>query len=210
MRRLYIQALAVFVLGAGLVGEAFAQRATPCSPTTPNNAVCLTWTNPTQRIDDTPVTGAITVRIEQRVGTGAYTTIGSFTGTQRLVSNLAPGSYTFRGYATEAGVSLESGPSNEVGRTATNPPSPPDAPVFTIAVNISPDTKVAPVIRILGSAGAYRRGEVFGFVPVGRECERTPVWNYRGHSYHRVFVKTKELWGTNDPNSLAAPCAPRA
>jgi hypothetical protein len=36
------------------------------------------------------------------------------------------------------------------------------------------------------------------------------VFKYRGHSYHRVFVKPKELWGTTDMNNLAAPCAPRA
>lgn len=210
MKRLYLLSALL------LAGTAYGQtRVTPCSATTPNNAICVVGTAPTVFTDNTPISLALSYRVEQRVSTSSTWTSSAtgLTVPRAYIQNLAPGSYVFRMYANCTGC-RESLPSNEANGTATALPLPqPNAPVITIAVVISQDIRVAPVVRILApnvAGGPHRRGEVFGFVPVGRQCEGPELFKYRGNGYHRVFVKPKELWGTDDMNNLAAPCGPRA
>ncbi len=121
----------------GVVNPALAQRVTPCNAATPNNALCVEGTPPTTTTDGLPIVNALTYRLEQRIGTGAWTTVNTLAVPRFYVTNLAPGAYTFRMYAIAGG--LESAASNTVTKDATPLPTPPTAPVITIAVVISPD-----------------------------------------------------------------------
>jgi hypothetical protein len=124
-----------------LAAPAFAQRVTNCSPTTPNNALCVEWQAPATNVDGSPTVQPMTYRLEQKVGaTGLW--VNAMTGlttTRAYVQNLAPGLYFFRVYVNCATCTGESAASNEASRAATAPPRVPTSPVITIAVVISPD-----------------------------------------------------------------------
>lgn len=131
---------ALLLVGAlvliGTANPSWAQRVTPCSSATPNSAVCIVITAPTKREDGSDITGTLTYRAEQKVGTGSYTSSTVTQGAGWLyVQNLSPGSYTFRVYATENGVT--SGPSNEAGKGVTQ--AQPNAPTIIIAATIRAD-----------------------------------------------------------------------
>ncbi len=185
-----------------------ATRSTPCDPATPNNAVCVFWNPVTTASDGSTITG-VTYRIEQRTGTtGAWATLtATIVNPQFLVRNLAPGAYQFRVFTSCAACTSESpNGSNIANGTATSVPKVPNEAVITIAVVISSDR--APVFRIVTG---NKRGEIFGMVPLGRECTGPVLFRYRNQSYRRVAVNADEVWpkGTSTEN-LAAPCGDRA
>jgi hypothetical protein len=200
---------ALTILALCVAGVAQAQRITPCNAATPNNAVCVTGVAPDTFVDGTPIVVALTYRVEQRTGTsGSFATVASgLTTPQAYIQNLAPGSYQFRMFANCTICTSESAASNIAGATATPIPKVPQPPVITIAVVISPDINVAPVIRIVDPSGDPQPGSVVGFVPVGRECSGKVVFRYRGDSYRRVAVRQEELWNTTNARNVAAPCA---
>jgi hypothetical protein len=182
-------------------------RATPCDPLTPNNAICVQITPSTTTTDGATNTLPLTFRVEQQFNGGAWTQSATGLTTPRYYAkNLPIGSYVFRVYENCSPNCTESLPTASNAKDATVPivqPNPPGA-VLVVRVTISSDR--APVYRILGS-GPYTRGSEYGYVPVGRECERDVVFQYRGLKFRRVKVESNELWGTTDASRLAAPCA---
>jgi hypothetical protein len=178
-------------------------RVTNCHSATPNNAVCLDWTAPTTHADGMPIVLPITYRVEQRIGTGAWTTTASGISVRRLyLQNLAPGSYEFRGYATVS--ALESIASNVVGRSIASPPSPPGPPVFTIAVVIG--INHAPVYRVTQAGKRDARYvDACGYIEVGKPCHGNVMFDFRGAKFRRVADADVKPWGTVCTG--VAPCA---
>lgn len=205
-----IGALCILLAGLCIAGVAEAQvgatRPTACSPTTPNNAICLEYSAPATYTsgDAIPASVALTFRIEQRIGTsGAWSTVAASTSSLRhYLQNLTPGTYTYRVYANCAGCT-EGPASNAASRDATAPPPPqPGAPVLTIAVVIGVDH--APVYSIIN--GDRRGPEVIGFVPVGAACSGKVVFRFREQSYRRVSCADVKRWAVECRNPAAA-CA---
>jgi predicted phage tail protein len=154
MNRKHLLALfLVFVVGT--VGSVKAQtattRVTPCNAATPNNALCVLWTAPANNTDGTPIVLALTYRVERLTQTNPATwmTVNTVSTTQAYVTNLAPGTYTFRVIAIAGG--KESDPSNSAAGTVATPT--PNPVVITIAVNISPDAP--PTIVQVNGAQVY-------------------------------------------------------
>lgn len=161
-----ISALLLVSLLGSFVPDAHAQaatRVTPCSATTPNNALCLAWTHDGKTMDGTTVSG-VTFRMEQKFGTGAYATVASaIAGSQYFAQNLAVGTYTFRVFANcTAAPCIESSPSNETSKGATANPIQPTAPVLIIAATIRADGP--PTFRIVYTV-TPRAGEVIFVAP---------------------------------------------
>ncbi len=205
--RKYIAAIVIAAMA--LVGWADAQaqtatRATPCSPTTAWNAVCINFTPPTTYTDGTPIASGtvLTYRVEDRLETtGTWTTVPStLVGTRDLhVQNLLPGIHYVRVFTTASGV--ESAASNVANKGVTT--GVPNPAIITIAVVISEDS--APVYRVLSTG---KRGEFFGMVPVGQSCIGPVLFRYRNTSFREVRVVKENLWGTQDVSAkYAAPCA---
>jgi hypothetical protein len=191
----YLLALALLA-----TAPAFAQRATPCSPTTPNNAVCIGWGQVVERTDGLPVLLPVTYRVERQFGTGTFTQIGTPSAAlQYYDQGLAPGTYTYRVYAIEG--TTVSAPSNSAGRAVTQ--APPNAPVITIAVLIR--LNAAPVYSVVGSTAPYRQGEFYCVVPAGRSCGDF-MYTARGLRWHRVIPEAGECWYYDGSRPLAAPC----
>lgn len=154
----YIAALAIVLLGFCVVGIAQAQaatRVTPCSPTTANNELCMTWSAVTMRTDGLPTIFPVTYRLEQQIGAGAFTTVSTGAATQAYLKNLAPGDYTYRVYAIENLV--VSSPS----ATASKPivQAPPNAPVIIIAATIRANGP--PTYRVIQSVTLKANEVVF-------------------------------------------------
>jgi hypothetical protein len=104
-----------------------------------------------------------------------------------------------------------SGYTNVACRTNVEPPPPTPVPnpptnlrFVTVSATNHPDTDWTPAFRISGSTA----GTMLALVPVGRQTQSAPLFNYRGKPYCRVEVGLKELTGTTDPRNLAAPCGP--
>lgn len=131
-------AIAVFALVlTGIAHAQAATRVTACDALTPTNALCITATAPTTYTDGTPITQSLSYRLEQKLGSGAFTAVGGSQGSpQFYVKNLAPGSYTFRMFATCATNCSESAASNAANGTAVAPIQTPNAPVIIIAATI--------------------------------------------------------------------------
>ena len=133
-------------------GSAYAQtatRVTPCSATTPNNALCLSWTQDGKDTNGNAITG-ITYRLTQKLGSGTTTTVANnITALQYYATGLAPGSYTFIVYANCATCTAESNGSNAATGSATAIPVIPNAPVIIIAATIRADGP--PTYRIIQS-----------------------------------------------------------
>jgi predicted phage tail protein len=174
-----ISTIGLFCLALGamcVAGYAQAQtsgtRVTPCNAATPNDALCVQGDAPTANTDGTAITGVLSYRLEQRVGTaGAWVTGASQATLQWYVTGLAPGTYYFRAYAKVN--SIESAASNTVNAPTTAPPPPvPNAPVLRVTkVTISSDR--APVYEVLldeQTFAAVRGGKV-GTVKVGNVCD---------------------------------------
>jgi hypothetical protein len=192
----------LFLSLLGGIAQAQTTRSTPCDPATPSNAVCIGWSPVITRVDGLPTTFPVTYRVEQQIGSGAFAAIATVSTSQHYAKNLAPGVYTFRVFAIEN--LLESAPSNTAGKTIVQ--ANPGAPVITIAVVISSDR--SPVYRIVGSVEPFKRGEMFGLIPVGRACTGPVVFRYRNASFRRVKVESSEVWPVGSSvENLAAPCA---
>lgn len=203
----HLIALAAVSLFASLLpAHAQAQtRVTPCSATTPNNAACITWSPTTTRTDGLPTNLPISYLVEQRVGTtGAWTSAGTTSLTRLYVENLAPGTYFFRGYAIEG--SAQSGPTPAATFAATAPPpAPPNVPAnFTIAVVI--DLNHAPVYRVTQAGRRDARyADACGYIPVGKPCHGSVLFDFRGSKFRRVADADVKPWAPTC--SGAAPCA---
>lgn len=207
MRPIYKLAI-VFAWLLCAAGTARAQsptRSTPCDPATPVNAICVTWTPPATMVDGTPTVLALTYRVTRKLGTGTFTTLTSTAVSQYYDKGLAPGTYTYVVYANCTGCT-ESAGSNSASKDATAPIVQPNPPVIQV-VQVTISSNHAPVYRVVGDASRYTRGEMFGLVPVGRECKGQALFRYRGKAFYFVDVKPEELWGTTDATRLAAPCA---
>lgn len=148
-----------------IAGPVFAQsnaRVTPCSATTPNNALCLSWTQDGKDTGGNAITG-VTYRLTQKLGTGATTTVANnITASQFYAQNLTPGSYTFIVYANCATCTAESAASNAATGSATPIPVVPNAPVIIIAATIRADGP--PTYRIIQSV-TLRPNEVVFSAP---------------------------------------------
>lgn len=126
-----------------------ATRVTPCSAATANNEICITGAAVTTDTNGNAIAG-VTYRVEQRAGTAAYATVATgLTQLQYLAKNLAPGSYTFRVFASCASCTTESAASNATTGTATAIPVVPSTPVIIIAATINANGP--PTYRILQS-----------------------------------------------------------
>jgi hypothetical protein len=160
--------LAAALLMLCCMGIASAQtattRETPCSPTTPNNAICITGQPPATNTDGTPTVLPLTYRFEQRLGTsGPYTTVA--TGVPELkyyAQNLSPGTYFFRVFVNCSLCTAESVASNVASKTATPPPVVPNPAVLIIAATIRADG--APTYRIVSTVRP-RPGEIVFTAP---------------------------------------------
>lgn len=184
-----------------------ATRVTSCDAKTPNNALCIEWLQVTTMNSGLPMVLQPVYRIEHKLGAGAWETLATgVTDTKFYAKNLANGDHTFRVYPTCAESNCREGPaSNEAtGKSSTPIVIPDPTTIRVVRVTISND---APVYRVVGNAGSYSRGEMFGLVPVGRECKGPVLFRYRGKSFRQVDVVAVELWGTTDTSRLAAPCA---
>lgn len=130
---------ALLILGLCVAGIASAQsatRVTPCSATTPNNAICLTWTHDGKTVDGVAISG-VTFRVAQKAGTGSFSNIANALTTPQLyVQNLAVGSYTFQVFASCPTCTAEGAGSNAATGSATQVPVVPSAPVLIIAATI--------------------------------------------------------------------------
>lgn len=201
---LFVALTAVALLSLSVSAHAqAATRATPCDPATPINAACISYSAITVDNTRAPLTKPVSYIIEQRIGTnGLWSQVATGTDTNYYAKNLAPGTYYFRVSATCTPNCIPSLPSNVASKDSSDPPTQPASPIITIAVVISADH--APVYRIVSG---NQRGELFGLVPIGRECSGPVVFRYRGASFRRVAVQANELWGTSDGRNLAAPCA---
>lgn len=173
----------------------------------------LTWEAPTtctsgQPISACPITN---YRVERSSSqTGSYAALGTSTSLTYTHLSAAAGLNCYRVIAVA--VTGESTPSPVACKTNVQPAGPPNPPtnlqfVTTAFVSSIDARATTPVFRLLAG---NKRGEIYGLVPTGRGTEGPPVLTWRGLGYCRVFVKGKELSGTNDPNNLIAPCMPRA
>lgn len=156
----YVSPLAYIIAALLLASVAQAQtRVTPCSATTPNNALCITGTHDGKDTNGNAIAG-VTYRIEQRTGTGAYAQVATgLTTLQYYAQNLTPGSYTFRAYANCATCTSESVASNAATGSATAIPVVPNTPVIIIAAVIRADGP--PTYRIIQSVTLKANEVVF-------------------------------------------------
>jgi hypothetical protein len=192
------------LLGLAFAGPSSAQtRETPCNPATPNNAICLQVTAPATHEDGAPVVLPITYRYEQQAG-AAWNVLATTSARRFLVSNLAPGTYTFRAFATVNAV--DSRASNTVTGTATAlPPSPPVPPVIQV-VQVVIGLDHAPVYRITQAGKRDARyADACGFVPVGSECRGPVLFSFRGLGFRLVRDQDVKPWNA-DCTGGAAPC----
>jgi hypothetical protein len=138
------------------------------------------------------------------------------------VPSLAPNTWYFAVRAVN-GQGLESANSNVATKVVTGTggspagfssayvdvvihPAPMPPTIVTVAIVST--QQVAPLYRVLGKAGAYYPGEMFGMVEAGRACEAAQVFKYRGASFHRVTATADDVWPkTASTANLAAPCA---
>jgi hypothetical protein len=200
-------ALVCTLLLAITAGAAQAQtRSTPCDPATPSNAICVVIPPVVTNIDGTANTKATTYRVTRQFGSGTFTTLTATATDKYYDKGLPDGPYTYVVYANCTPSCTESGPSNATSRTAVTPPTQPNPPVIQV-VQVTISSGHAPVYRVIGSNGSPARGEMFGLVPVGRECVGPVLFRYRGKAFRLVHVEPTELWGTADSTRLAAPCA---
>ncbi len=133
-----------------LAGVAQAQtRTTPCSATTPNNALCISWNAITTDTSGAQIAG-VSYRVQQKAGSAAFANVqASGSSTQYYATNLSPGTYLFRVYANCATCTSESAASNEASAAATSIPVVPSTPVIIIAATIRADGP--PTYRIIQS-----------------------------------------------------------
>lgn len=144
-----------------LAGIANAQRVTPCSATTQNNELCVTWGAVSTDTNGNAITG-VSYRVEQRAGSGSYSTVANGTDLRYYARNLAPGTYTFRVYANCTACTAESAASNTGSGTASAIPVIPSAPVIIIAATIRADGP--PTYRVIQSV-TLRTNEVVFAAP---------------------------------------------
>jgi len=158
-----ILALALLLVAGAAGAQTAGTRVTPCDAATPNNALCVSWTHDGKNVDGTPAS-ALTYRVEQKFGTGAYSTVATgLTASQYYAKNLAIGSYTIRVFANCATAGcVESNASNAPTGSATAPPVQPNAPVIIIAATIRADGP--PTYRIVHSV-TLRPNEVVFAAP---------------------------------------------
>lgn len=169
-----VGAFALLIFAMCIAGTANAQtattRVTPCSATTPNNAICVSWDASTVDTSGSTATPpAIRYRAEQRVGTaGLWATVGTnLDVTRYFAQNLAPGDYYFRVYANCVSVPgvwscAEGGASNVATRSVATPTMTPSTPVIVIAATIRADAP--PIYRIISTVKP-KSGEVVFLVP---------------------------------------------
>lgn len=199
----YVGAFAVIILALCCVGIARAQeppgtRPTVCHMATPANAVCLVGTAPTTRVDGTPITQPLTYRFEHRTGSTWTTIANNLPIPRHYVTNLTPGTHTFRMYAIEQG--LESAASNEGSRDVPHPaPLPPVIQVVQVVVGVDH----APVFTVL--ADGTRSSTVGGFAAVGTVCEGPVLFRYRNRDYRRPTAW--KPWATSAAARVGAPCS---
>lgn len=180
---------------------AHAQRVTPCNNATPSNAVCIVWTASTTWTNGTPIVVPVTYRVEQRTGSGAWTTVTTVSQPQAYVVNLAPGTYTFRVFAIAN--SQVSDASNEAVKEATAPPPVIPTPPVIQVVQVIIGVDHAPVFTVL--ADGSRSNTVGGMVPVGTECTGPVIFRYRNKDWRKPV--TFKPWGVSATARVAAPCA---
>lgn len=125
---------AIAVVLLCIAGFAQAQtRVTDCDPATPTNAICITHGAVVTRTDGLPTVFPVTYRVEQKIGSGLYTTVETTGLLKHYVKNLAPGEYVFRVFAIENAV--VSDPSNTVPKSIIQ--AAPNAPIIVIAATIN-------------------------------------------------------------------------
>lgn len=165
-----VHALLLLAVLLVIGSPAFAQtatRVTNCSATTPNNAICLEWTHDGKAADGT-ASPPVTFRVEQKAGTGAYTTAATnLTTLKYFAQNLSPGDYLFRIFANCTSVPnvvtcSEGAASNVAGRNVAVPVVTPSAPVLIIAATIRADGP--PTYRVVYTVRP-REGEIVFVAP---------------------------------------------
>jgi hypothetical protein len=185
----------------------------------------ISWTPPITNTDGSQLTDLAGYKIVYGTSATALTQSVSVpvpAATSFTVDNLTAGTWSFAVRALNS-TGVESGNSNVTTKTVTatggSPAGfssayvdvvihPAPMPPTIVTVAIVSTQQVAPLYRVLGKAGAYYPGEMFGMVEAGRACEAAQVFKYRGASFHRVSVTSDDVWPkTASTANLAAPCA---
>jgi len=179
-------------------------RVTPCNPATKNNELCLLYTAPAVNTDGTPITGLITYHIErlQQVTGGSWMEIATTSQTQYLVTNLAPGTYTFR-VSAAVGMAKSAPTPTATGTATALPPPIPNPPTGIQVVQVIIGVDHAPVFTVLSDGS--RSSTVGGMVPIGTACEGPVLFRYRGKDWRKP--STFKPWGVSASARVAAPCA---
>jgi hypothetical protein len=159
----------------------------------------LTWVAPTQRVDGTAITGALTYRVFGGVQ-GQSKSLIATTSAVTYTHTSAPNGVTYCYHVTAVENGLESVPTNEVCKAI--PMSPPNPPTGLV-VGVVAALNMNPVYGI--NANGTRGTTVIGFVPTGSECYGPTVYTYRGRPYKRVTNVT--WWGTAPTTEAAAACS---
>jgi hypothetical protein len=162
----------------------------------------LTWVAPTQNVDGTPITAALTYRVFGGVQ-GQSKSLITTTSAVTYTHTSAPNGVTYCYHVTAVANGLESAPSNEACKAIPVPPPSPPNPPSSLVVAVVAALNMNPVYRI--NADGTRGTTVIGFVPTGSECYGPTVYTYRGRTYKRV--KNVTWWGTAPTTEAAAACS---
>lgn len=151
------------LLAALLLSGVAQARDTPCSATTPNNALCVSW-GPVATDTNGQAISGVTYRVERATGTtGTFATVATgLAATQYYAQSLSPNTYFFKVYAACTACTGESAASNTGTGAATPIPVIPSTPVIVIAATIREGQP--PVYRIVQSFN-LRSNEVVMVAP---------------------------------------------
>jgi len=195
--------IAIVALLAVLISLAFCTAA-KAQVACPAGAVCeittVTWTAPTSNTDGSPIlatgpSALVGFRVEW--GTcGAGNTFNPPTAGVLIdfatpgptvrsfqVNQPKPSTWCFRLNASNA--TNASAWTTPVSKTTLAPPPPvPNPPPSFQITQVVPGVNVSPIFKVLPSGA--RSSAISGFVEVGTPCDPTPVFTYRGQTYHRI------------------------
>jgi len=167
-------------------------------------AVTVSWVNPTQRTDGSPLPSSAIGETYVEWGTcAAGGTFGSLVGnksapgagTSLVTPDLAPGTYCFRAF-TKTTTGLSSGPSAVVSKVITAPEVPPNPPAITTVVTVA--WEIQPTKW--GEAKLVRVGRVALGVPCGAPLD----WQAGLYELDPATVKTT---GKYTGGTLYGQCA---
>lgn len=190
-----------------------------CSWAATVGAATVNWTAPTTNTDGSALTNLTGFKIYSGTAPAALTQVTDVPGatmTTGNVTGLSSATWYFAVSALNSNgaesafspvvskVVNVGAPTATASVAITIRPVPAAPTVTTVTVASVP---FVPVFRV----GANNvRGELYGMVPVGRECTGPVLWHWRSQDYRRVAVRLDEVFWTKNLANLAAPCGPGA